>query len=406
MKKNTLLFFALSAIASATIAQTAPTATIYGLVDASIYKASNTAGASQLQLASGMMEGSRWGIRGNEDLGGGMRAIFTLESRFEVDTGALGNKPITGSAVPARLTRGLSAGQLSAIAPVLAAVGPQQAVNAGNNLFDRQAFLGVVTPVGAFLAGRQYTPAFATLAKYDINETQGPATPGGLGMLLYQPLEIRRNNSLQYVVQQSGFAASVMHAFGEAKTATTPSSSGSLTGLNLSYGSGPFSAGFAYNTSKDGAGNSSLKTTVIGSTYDLGIAKIAASFTTIKDNNPALAATIAGLSAPAAALLKPNLIQDANLMHLGVAFGIGSGTMKLSYNRLNDKRAADADSTSFGGTYTYPLSKRTNLNVALARVSNKGFAQVALGGNGFSGGLTSAAGADSTSFGFGIRHSF
>jgi predicted porin len=73
---------------------------------------------------------------------------------------------------------------------------------------------------------------------------------------------------------------------------------------------------------------------------------------------------------------------------------------------LNDKRAANADSSSYGATYTYPLSKRTNLNFALARVANKDSAQVALGGNGFSGGITSAAGVDSTSVGFGIRHTF
>jgi predicted porin len=404
MKKTAFVFFALSAIAGASFAQS--TATIYGLVDASIYKSTNTAGASQLQLASGMMEGSRWGIRGNEDLGGGMRALFTLESRFEIDNGTLGNRPVSGTALPARLTRGLSAAQLTAIAPVLAAVGPQQAVNAGNSLFDRQAFLGLVTPVGGFLAGRQYTPAFATLAKYDINGTQGPATPGGLGMLLYQPLEIRRNNSLQYVIQQGGISASLMHAFGEAKTATNSASSGSLTGLNFSYDSGPLSAGLGYNTSKDGVGASSLRTTVIGGSYDFGGVKVATSYTKIDDKNPALATSIAALSAPAAALLKPNLIQDANLFHVGVSFALGNGSVKVSYNRLNDKRAANADSNSYGATYTYPLSKRTNLNFALARVVNKDFAQVALGGNGFSGGITSAAGVDSTSVGLGIRHTF
>ena len=404
MKKISYFAFALTAIAGAASAQTS--VTVYGLLDASIYKSTNTAGASQLQLASGMMEGSRWGLRGNEDLGGGMRALFTLESRLEVDTGAGGNRPISGNALPARLTNGLSAGQLTAIAPVLAALGPQQAVNPTTNLFDRQAFLGLVTPFGGFLAGRQYTPAFGTLAKYDINGTQGPATPGGLGMLLYQPVEIRRNNAFQYVIQQSGISASLMHAFGEAKTATTPGSSGSLTGLNFSYDAGPLSAGVGYNAAKDGAGKSSLRTTVVGGSYNFGVAKVSAAFTGIKDDNPALATTIAALSAPAAALLKPNLIQDANLIHLGVGFDVGTGNMKVSFNRLNDKRAANADSTSYGATYTYPLSKRTNLNLALARVTNKGLGQVALGGNGFSGGITSAAGVDSTSIGFGLRHSF
>jgi predicted porin len=378
--------------------------TLYGLADAGIYRASNTVGGSQTQLASGLMEGSRWGLRGNEDLGGGMRAIFALESRFEIDTGSVTNSPISGSATPARLTRGLPA----AVLPVAAAIGPQQGVNLGRNLFDRQAYVGVVTPFGGFLFGRQYTPAFATFAKYDINQTESAAAPAQLGMLLYQPLEIRRNNAIQYVIQQGGLSAALMYSLGESKTATTPSSAASMYGLNFSYDAGPFSAGVGYNASKDLAGKSSLRSTVLGASYDFGVVKLSGEVVGIKDDNPLLASQLAAnpATAGAAALYKPNLIQNATLFHLGASFALGPGKMKVSYNRLNDKLAANADSASIGATYTYPFSKRTDLNLIVARVSNKDFGQVALGGNGFSGGITDAPAKDSSSFGIGLRHRF
>jgi predicted porin len=407
MKKKIIGAFALSAVATASLAQS--NVTLYGVADIGLHRSTNTAGGTQLQLASGLMEGSRWGLRGNEDLGGGMRAIFTLENRFELDTGALSNRPISGAAVPARLTRNLPG---AVAAGLSGAVGPLQGVNLGGNLFDRQAFVGLVTPVGAFLFGRQYTPAFQTFAKYDINGTSSAAAPGSLGMIFYQPVEIRRDNSIQYVIQQSGISASLMHSFGESRTSpATPSSAGSMSGINFSYDGGPLSAGVGYNTSKDLAGQTSLQSTVAGISYDFGFMKLSGEVLNTKDDNPVLVNRLAANPAaapllPALSLIKGNLIQDSTLAHIGASFGVGAGTLKVSFNRLNDKRAANADSSSVGATYTYPFSKRTDLNLIVARVNNKGQGQVALGGNGFSGGITNAAAVDSNNFGVGIRHRF
>jgi predicted porin len=405
MKKLLFCGFALSAIASAAQAQSS--VTLYGIADAGLYRASNTFGGTQLQLVSGLMEGSRWGLRGSEDLGGGMRAIFTLENRFEIDTGSVSNRPISGTATPARLTRGLPAN--ATVQQVAAGIGVQQGVNLGGNLFDRQAYVGLVTPIGGFLAGRQYTPGFQTLAKYDINNAEGPAQPGALGMLLYQPVEIRRNNALQYVIQTSGISAALMYSAGESRTSSAqPGSAGSMLGLNASYDVGPFSVGAAYNASKDLAGEDSLETTVLGAFYNFGFMKLSGMVASIKDDNPLAASSLAANPATAAAapLFKPNLIQDATLAHLGASFGLGAGILKVSFNRINDKRAANADSDSVGATYTYPLSKRTDVSVMAARVSNKDFGQVALGAAGFSGGITNAPGVDSNSLGLSIRHRF
>jgi hypothetical protein len=98
--------------------------------------------------------------------------------------------------------------------------------------------------------------------------------------------------------------------------------------------------------------------------------------------------------------------QDARLFHVGYKFTVGPHTVVTAYNRLDDRRAVNADTDSYGATYTYALSKRTNLNAVLTRFNNKGQGQAAPGGNGFLGGVTAAPGVDSTNIAFGVRHAF
>lgn len=91
--------------------------TLYGLIDESLNYVSNEGGHSAFTQTSGNVQGSRWGIKGSEDLGGGYQAIFTLENGFALNTGALGQ---------------------------------------GGLEFGRQAFVGLTTPGGTITLGRQY----------------------------------------------------------------------------------------------------------------------------------------------------------------------------------------------------------------------------------------------------------
>ena len=79
--------------------------TLYGIVDAGVSRVSGLRQGTDTALVSGIMEGSRFGLRGNEDLGGGYRAIFTLENRTELNTGAVSNRPPSASQVPDRLNQ-------------------------------------------------------------------------------------------------------------------------------------------------------------------------------------------------------------------------------------------------------------------------------------------------------------
>jgi hypothetical protein len=174
-----------------------------------------------------------------------------------------------------------------------------------------------------------------------------------------------------------------------------------------------------YNAAKNELGAKSLTTTVFGASMNLGLNTVSAMAIKITDDNPASLSVISDLIAPpgspASVAAFGNLVeskfinafkQDGLLMHLGYRHVTGPHTISVAYNSYNDKRPANADVASYGLAYTYALSKRTDLNAVLVRYNNDNLAQVAPGGNGYIGGVTSTAGTDSTGLAFGIRHRF
>lgn len=88
---------ALSLLAAAGTAQTQSSVTLYGIVDAAARYSSgldaayNGSAISHFVVNSGINNTSRFGLRGVEDLGGGLKAVFNLESGINVDTGAQAN---------------------------------------------------------------------------------------------------------------------------------------------------------------------------------------------------------------------------------------------------------------------------------------------------------------------------
>jgi GBP family porin len=86
--KKTLLVGALAG-AFATMAHAQSSVTLYGLIDAGITYTNNQHGSHNFQQSTGSVNGSRWGLRGAEDLGGGLKAIFTLENGFGINDGTL-----------------------------------------------------------------------------------------------------------------------------------------------------------------------------------------------------------------------------------------------------------------------------------------------------------------------------
>lgn len=90
------LMFSASAFAQSNV-------TLYGVIDEGINYTNNVGGEHLTEMASGFAQGSRWGLRGTEDLGGGIKALFQLENGFNASTGRaaqggllLAGKPTSG----------------------------------------------------------------------------------------------------------------------------------------------------------------------------------------------------------------------------------------------------------------------------------------------------------------------
>lgn len=392
---------------------------LYGLVDAGITRVSGLAQGSVTQLSSGIMEGSRWGLKGTEDLGGGYKAIFTLESRFEADTGSLSNRPISGSKVPDRIATATALGLNGAFDPVVQGVnanviGPGIGVNLTNNQFDRQAFVGLITPVGAVLAGRQYTPGYEVAAAFDAMETQSALAAGQLAAIP-AGFDIRMSNALQYRIQTGGVTASVMAAMGETGSSNA---NNRLLGAMAMYKGDGYAFGLGHNTRNNEVGQKSLTTTTMGGWVNVGPGKLSAMYSIHKDDNPsgfasmvtALQGAPFNLSQANATLIQSAYINafkvDAHLFNIGYRIPFGASTVTFAYSKRNDKTAFDGDVSSYGVAYTYALSKRTDINAVITRFDNGTKGQAAPGGNGYLGGVTRAAGVDSTSIALGIRHRF
>jgi predicted porin len=378
---------------------------LYGIADAGITHVTGATGGTKTKLSSGIMDGSRWGLKVEEDMGGGFKTLVTLESRFEMDNGSVSNRPASGSQLPDRLTAGLPP---SVAAGVGGALGPTLGVNLDSRLFDRQAWMGLVTPVGGFLMGRQYTPAFEALATFDSMGTQSSLAAGQLAGIP-SGLDIRYDKTLQYRIIKGPWNAALMTSFPGGAT----SSSQRLMGLNAIYKGQAFQAGFGYNTKKNSADQKALSSTVVGASTLVGAFKVSGLWARIQEPNPssgpelAVGLAAAGVPATLVSNVIDRLKQDANLLHLGVRYEMGAaGHVTVAINRFDDKRAANADVTTYGVAYTYPLSKRTNLNMVLTRYNNSANAQAAPGGNGYLGGVTATAGRDATSLALGIRHAF
>lgn len=88
MKKSLLISALLSVFAGTAQAQSS--VTLFGVIDEGINYISNVGGHTQYNMTSGVLQGSRWGLRGSEDLGGGLKAVFMLENGFDLGTGKLG----------------------------------------------------------------------------------------------------------------------------------------------------------------------------------------------------------------------------------------------------------------------------------------------------------------------------
>jgi len=398
---------------------------IYGIADAGIMKTQG----EKAKLVSGIADGSRIGFKGTEDIGNGYKAIFNLEARVELDTGTQTPSLINNNdgfyllrgmgSLPPSIRTGL-AGQLRQFGVA--------AVNSEKALFDRTAMVGLITPVGAVLLGRMYTPGYEVFAAADTFENGTAGAWGGItgGSAGFTALgaDIRSQKSIQYrVATPSGLGGSLMYGF---KGSGYLGRYNKFYGAAMTYKANGLDIGIAHNQGYDQNDQKSLTTSTIGGSYTWGDFKFFAGYHDQKNEHSVLvrdyvgawdtsiAPSLAPLGAPTATALRNvfvnNISQntqiDANSLQLGLHYKIGAGRLMASWARQNDRTTSNSDATLIAIGYDYNLSKRTDVYTVLANIQNQNDGQYTPGAAGAPGGFTKVAGEDSRAIQVGIRHRF
>jgi predicted porin len=361
MKKSFLALAVLGAFAGAAQAQS--NVTLYGIVDAGInYDNGGSAAGKTWRLQSGQQSGSRVGFKGTEDLGGGLSAIFTLESGFNTDDGTMGQ---------------------------------------GGRLFGRQAWVGLNSQsLGTIKLGRQQTPLYYAADAVDpfhINQAGNLQAAFGYGLYLRDPLS-RSDNTISYTTPNfAGATATVSYGFGE--VAGSFSSNRNVNGA-ISYVNGPINLQLVYdratapslalagNQAADFAGffgvaatpapALDVRTSFLGGTYDFSVAKLHLAFADTR-------ADLGGAS-----------IKDRNYL-VGVSAPVGgAGSVQASWIRNDLRDVPSGVSNQYAVGYTYAVSKRTNFYTSAGYTRNNSGVR-----------LNAAIPGDSDrTFQFGVRHIF
>ncbi len=347
--KKTLVALAALTLVGAVAAQS--TVTLFGKVTTGLRVATQktngvataTGNVGAQQVAS-IIGGSRWGLRGSEDLGGGLKANFHLEQGFGADTGA---------------------------------------ANAGTHQFSRQSWVGLSGGFGSITGGEQYNVYDTVLCSIGV---QGCASQSASAYALGSTVVFgvhtdlssfqTPGNVFQYVSpDMGGFKLMGQYAPGENKNPVTGQAAGNMTGLMGSYAAGPLSAYLGWESVKTTAAagvSTTVRNTSFGGTYDLGVAKISALYER------------ASTSASSA--------RDTGWL-LGTIIPLGAMDVRFEYAREKQVTAAGFNGkvSAFSAHLVYPLSKRTAI-----------FAEALTGTRVVDAATTTR----NTAYGIGLRHDF
>jgi predicted porin len=219
MKRLALSTLSLSLLAAASAAHAQSSVTLYGVIDESLSYIHNTQDAAQTRAGAGgtrnawilgnssygNMSGSRFGMKGNEDLGGGLSAIFTLEGGFNPSTGQSGQN---------------------------------------STLFGRQAFVGLSSnTAGTVTLGRQYDPV-VDLVQPITEDNYFGSVFATVGDVDNYDNSSRTNNAIKYLSPTiAGFQFEGMYALGGVAGTTGSNQSWAAA---LAYNNGPIGIAAGY----------------------------------------------------------------------------------------------------------------------------------------------------------------
>lgn len=358
MKTNRVLAIALAA-ASVGGAYAQSSVTLFGIVDANLRYVKNSDLGSNYGMSNSGLSSGRLGFRGVEDLGGGLKAGFWLESDVNADTGT--------------------------ISPT-------------GKMFQRRSTVSLMGNWGEIRLGRDFAPSSVHSYKYDPFGVigvggQNITSTTARGLANYY----RHDNAVGYFTPNfGGVQAEFMFAPDEQASNNT----GRHLSGRLSYENGPISASVSYgvtNVATAGGTQGKFKQLGIAGSYNFGVAQLVASV--YRDDLPfgTYGATTASAQTAGS--------EDRWL--IGVNVPVGNHLIRASYVRTNARKGPaaynDSDASKIAIGYVHNLSKRTSLYGTVARVNNDGAANFSIAGGaptpgGWSGNSTGAE--------VGLKHSF
>ena len=364
MKKSLIALAALGAFAGAAMAQSS--VTLFGVVDLSVGNVDND--TDRYMMLTDGNASSRIGVRGVEDLGGGLRAGFWLEGALSADDGS-GYRTVN-------------------VGPGGGTVTP-----VGGLTWQRRATLSLLSNWGELRLGRDYTPMFWNWTVFDPFGTNGVgaatnlalesagAVPGGS----YGTL-VRADNTIGYHLP-----AGLGGIYGQAMVAAGEGQAGNkMYGGRIGWASGPFNVAASYGLTEVFLGDMDGTNWNIAGSWDLGFMRLSGFYSQIKIDASSLPSNF-----------------DQKNWFVGAWVPFGPWTIKGSYGSMDREAPANAlnpgDATQWALGFTYDLSKRTALYGTYSSIDNDG---TRMGVSGARNAPTLSAGNDSTGYQFGVRHSF
>jgi len=338
MKKQAVALAALGLMAG--WAQAQSSVALYGVVDVALERIKGE--TSLARVTSGQQQGSRWGLRGTEDLGGGLKAVFLLENGFNADAGTMGQ---------------------------------------GGRLFGRQGYVGLAGNWGALRLGRQYTPmddiaSIAGTKTYDVVSVVPIIGNGDYN---------RVDNAITYLSPTvANTVFQLQYSLGEERVSTDPSRRfGQQVSAHALYAAGPWTLGASLMRVSDAdgttAGQQPRNAALLAGSYDFGGPKLTAYYD-----------------------VEDKAAKKLSLLGAAVAYPFGATTVSVGIAQARNVNGSAAAASDDARLYTlqasHNLSKRTALYAHYTRVANDEAA--ALGFN------KPLAGSTSSGVQVGIRHRF
>jgi len=328
--------------------------TLYGIAEGNL-RLDHTNIGTLKSVGSGGESGNRWGIRGVEDLGDGLKASFIFEQGFDISDNSGNQGNIGGGA-----SGGFGG---SSTAPH---------GSTGARLFGRTAVVGLSGSFGSVRFGRDYSPTFLLQALVD------PFGSGTVGLAanVFVNLNARNDNAVYYDTPRIlGFQGSVLYQFGESTTDNSlPAATGQAkrgndrVGAGFTYSNGPFFGGVAYEHIRSNLDLYAVQNFDAGAAYDFGFIKLHALYWATKNDNT---------NANSAFGSVVSLSERAYFVGATVPFG--AWTLLGGYGHLDDRSTSNVAGSDLGRPRAnffaagakYSLSKRTILYAAYGRFDLK-----------------------------------